>query len=140
MDDFKSCLKNKKIIKFSGIKKKVAVEIKASKEDLSNSQAFLRQKRYKYATIAGYYSIFHAARGMLYSKGYREKSHYCLGVAVKELFKQEKIINPSFFDVYDDAMGLREAADYQSLYSEFGAKQTVSGAKKFLQVASKVLS
>lgn len=140
VSEFKKCLKNKKIIKFAKAKKKIKIEIKAAKEDFKNAKSFLRDKNFKYATIAGYYSLFHSARALLYSRGYREKSHYCLRIAIKELFVKEKLIDPEYLDLFDEAMGLREAADYESLYSKKGAKQAINGAEKFLAATLKILA
>lgn len=139
-DEFKRCLKNKKIIKFAQAKDKIKIELKAAKEDLKNAKSFFKGKNFKYATIAGYYSLFHSARALLYSRGYRERSHFCLRVAIKEFFVKEKLLKPEYLDWLDEAIGLREAADYESTYSKNGARQAVEGAKKFLTVALEILS
>jgi len=34
--------------------------------------------------------MFHSVRGLVYSKGFREKSHYALLVAFEELFPEMK--------------------------------------------------
>ncbi len=137
--DFENCLKNRKIIKFPKARNKMRVELKAAKGDLKNANNFLRSKNFKYATIAGYYSLFHSARALLYSRGYRERGHYCLGVAIKELFVKEKLLDSGMLDYFDEAMGLREAANYESIYSAKGAKQAVEGAKKFLDATLEIL-
>lgn len=139
-DEFKKCLENKKIIKFAGAKKKVRIEIKAAKEDLNDAKTFFKNKRFKFATIAGYYSLFHSARVLLYSQGYRERSHCCLKIAIKELFVREKLLELEYLELFDEALGLREAADYQSVYSSKGAKQAIKGAEKFLAAALEILS
>lgn len=138
-DEFKNCLKNKRIVKFAKAKNKVKIELKAAKEDLKNARTFLKSKNFKYATIAGYYSLFHSARALLYSRSYRERSHYCLRIAIKELFVKEKLLDSECLDWFEEAVGLREAADYESLYSKNGAKQAVEGAKKFLTAALEIL-
>lgn len=139
-DEFKKCLKNKRIVKFTKAKEKVNTELKAAKEDLRNAKNFFKDKNFKYATIAGYYSLFHSARALLYSRGYRERSHYCLRIAIKDLFIKEKLLDLEYFDLFDEAMGLREAADYESLYSKRGAKQATAGAEKFLAVTLNILA
>lgn len=138
--EFERCLEKRRIIKFAKAKDKVKIELKAAKEDLENARSFLKEKRFKYATIAGYYSLFHSARALLYSRGYRERSHYCLRVAIKELFIDEKYLGLEHLDLFDEAMGLREAADYESVYSKSGAKQAVIAAERFLIAALEVLN
>lgn len=139
-DEFKKCLKNKKIIKFAKAKEKINIEVKAAKEDLKDAKKFSKDKRFKYSTIAGYYSLFHSARALLYSLSYRERSHYCLRTAIRELFVKEKLLDTEYLDLFDEAMGLREAADYESLYSKEGANQAIKGAKKFLKASLEILS
>lgn len=106
---------------------------------MENAKSFFKEKRFEYATIAGYYSLFHSARALLYSRGYRERSHYCLRVAIRELFVNEKYLGLEYLELFDEAMGLREAADYESVYSKDGAKQTVKGAEEFLTEALEIL-
>lgn len=136
--EFTRCLEKRKIIKFAKAKDKVKIELGAAKEDLENAKNFFKEKRFKYATIAGYYSLFHSARALLYSRGYRERSHYCLRVAIRELFVNEKYLDLEHLELFDEAMGLREAADYESVYSKDGAKQAVEGAEEFLTVALEI--
>lgn len=137
--EFKKCLKNRKIIRFAKAKDKVKIELKAAKEDLRNAKNFLKSRNFKYTTIAGYYSLFHSARALLYSRGYRERSHYCLRVAIKELFVKEKLLDEEYLDLFEEALGLREAANYGSIYSQNGAEQTAEGAKKFLSAVLEML-
>ena len=76
--EFNDCLKRGKIVAFPAAKKIVAKELSIAEQDLETAQKSIKQKDYKWATIQAYYSMFHAARTLLYHKGYREKSHYCL--------------------------------------------------------------
>ncbi len=139
MNEFEKCLKNRKIIPSSGIRVETKSELKAAAEDLKDAKALFRQRRFKYATIAGYYSLFHSARALLYSKGYREKSHYCLRVAITELFVKEKILDFEFLDFFDEAIGLREAADYENVFSKDGAQRAIKNAEKFLSTVEEIL-
>lgn len=136
---FKKCLENKSLIKVDIDKDLIEKEITASKNDLKDSEDVLGLKKYKLATITSYYSMFHAARALLYSKGYREKSHFCLRMALKNLFVDNNLLEPSFLDAYDMAKELRENADYKSEFSEENAKKLVNKAKKFLSKTKKLL-
>lgn len=138
MDEFGKCLKNKRIIPAAGVQAEIQIEIKEAAEDLKDAQELFKKKRFKYATVAGYYSLFHCARSLLYSRGYREKSHYCLRVAVKKFFVDENILGPEYLNYFDDAIGLREAADYESEYSEAGAERAIEGAEKFFSAAKEI--
>ena len=87
--DFRQCLENKKIVSFARGKKLVKKELSVARSDLSDAKAGYENGRYKWSTIQGYYAMFHAARALIYSRGYREKSHYCLAVALRALFVDE---------------------------------------------------
>ena len=50
-------------------------EFAVAESDLASAVRSLRDGDHKWATVQGYYSIFHAARALLFARGYREKSH-----------------------------------------------------------------
>jgi len=64
-------------------------ELSIAQSDLSDAKAGFENQRSKWSTIQAYYAMFHTARALIYSRGYREKSHYCLAVALKSLFVDE---------------------------------------------------
>jgi uncharacterized protein (UPF0332 family) len=108
--------------------------------DLSDAKAGFEEKRYKWSTIQAYYAMFHAARAMVYSKGYREKSHHCLSVALTALFIEEGKLDAQAGRDFLNAMNLREAADYEAEFSEAGADAVIVAAEKFMSKAKNVLA
>jgi uncharacterized protein (UPF0332 family) len=139
MKQFKDCLKRGKLKKFNLSPQQIQIELKAAWQDLQEAQDRLGKRKYKYATITAYYSLFHSARALLYLRGFREKSHYCLKVAIEQLFVKEKILEPEFVEYFEEAMGLREAADYQSIFSRDGASRAIKRAKDFLKKAKEII-
>ena len=137
--EFSSCLNKRKIVKFEPAKKLVTRELKAAQDDLKVASESLKGGHEKWATVQAYYAMFHTARALLYSKGYREKSHYCLIVAMKALFVAEGLLDVTFVEAFSLAKGLRENADYDNEYSKEVAKTLVDKAKKFLAVSGKIL-
>jgi uncharacterized protein (UPF0332 family) len=137
--EFKQCIENKKIIPFATGKKLVNKEIAVAQSDLSEAKAGYENERYKWSTVQAYYAMFHAARALVYSKDYREKSHYCLVIALRALFVDEgKMDAQSIRDLLDD-MNLRESADYDAEFSQSGAKAVIASADKFIQKAVEIL-
>jgi uncharacterized protein (UPF0332 family) len=112
-------------------------EMTAAQSDLQDARDSLEMIKHKWATIQGYYSMFHSARALLYSKGYREKSHHALLVAIRELFSKE--LKPSLIDKFEDAMNLRQEADYGLKFSQAGAEETIEGAEEILGVTKEIL-
>lgn len=137
--DFKQCLDNKKILPFERGKELVKKELSIGESDLLDAKAGFQEKRYKWSTIQAYYAMFHAARALVYSKGYREKSHYCLSVALRALFIEEGKLDAQAGRDFLNAMNLREAADYEAEFSEVGATAVIAAAKKFIGKAKSLL-
>ena len=71
--EFQKALERKRILTFSQGKSLIKKELVAAQDDLKEAKDRLKNKRYKYAIITAYYSMFHTARALIYSKGYREK-------------------------------------------------------------------
>lgn len=84
--EFQKLLEDRKLTKIRPDKKLVLKEMSAANSDLKDAKESINRKKFKWATIQGYYSMFHSARAMLFEKGYREKSHYALLVAIRELY------------------------------------------------------
>jgi len=138
-EEFKHCLENKKIIPFARGKNLVKKELSVAKSDLSDAKAGYENERYKWSTIQAYYAMFHAARALIYSQGYREKSHYCLAVALRALFVDEGTVDAQLVRDFLNAMNLREAADYEAGFSQSGAKAVIASAEKFIVKAIAIL-
>ena len=118
--EFKQCLESKKIVSFTRGKGLVNKELSIARSDLSDAKAGYKNERYKWSNIQGYYAMFHAARALVYSRGYRENSHYCLAVALRALFVDEGKMDAQLVRDFLNAMNLREAADYEADFSVRG--------------------
>lgn len=137
--DFEQCLENKKIVPFARGQNLVRKELSVAKSDLSEAKASYENERYKWSTIQAYYAMFHAARALIYSRGYREKSHYCLAVALRALFVDEGTIDAQLVRDFLNAMNLRESADYEAEFSQSGAKAVVASVEKLMEKATAIL-
>jgi uncharacterized protein (UPF0332 family) len=87
--EIRSLLSERKLIRSSISRAMILKELGAGRSDLKDARNSLHQRKFKWATIQGYYSMFHSARALLYSKGFRERSHYALLRALSELFENE---------------------------------------------------
>lgn len=137
--EFQKAIAKKRIISFSKGKQLIKKELADAKADLDEAEDRFKNKRFKYATITAYYSMFHCARGFIYSKGYREKSHYYLIVALGALFIDRGLLDKALLESFHDAMVLREDADYHGNFTEAGAASNIESAKLFLAKAREVL-
>jgi len=116
----------------------VVKEREGARRDLEAARKSLKSGDQKWATIQAYYSIFHAARSLLYSKGFRERSHRGLLAALRLLYPSKAV--GSMFEDFSEAMQLREQADYGLVYSEDSARIAVEDAESFLEESSKLVA
>lgn len=137
--DFEKCLKYKRIVSQEFTKHLIDSELNASKADLKRAKKTFDEKDYKWATIPAYYSMFHAARTLLFKRGYREKSHLCLKAAIQALFVDKGIMDQRYVEDFDTTMLLRETADYKSDFSKDGAETAIDNAEQFLAKAKQIL-
>ena len=112
---FRQLLEERRLVRIKSDRKLVLKEIEGARSDLATARKSLHDGNFKWAIIQGYYSIFHAARALVYSKGFREKSHYALLVAIQELFSDE--LESFLIQGFEDAMNLRQTADYGLTFS-----------------------
>lgn len=134
---FQECLKSGKIKTASGLAELASKELRVAEGDLQVARDGLKNSRWKWCTIQAYYVMFHAARALLFLKGYRERSHYCLMVAVGHLY--ENVVPQHLVDDFQTAKIMRENADYEENFSESGARKIVKSAEAFLSFAKGVI-
>ncbi|NTW28166.1 MAG: HEPN domain-containing protein [Coriobacteriia bacterium] len=137
--DFEKCLASNRIVKQEHAVHLIPAEIGSARNDLRWAEASFESGNPKWATIQAYYGIFHAARALLFSQGYREKSHFCLKAAIQALFVDEGVLAQEYLDDFDTTMLLRETADYRSDFSRDGAESAVEAARRFLGKAEELL-
>lgn len=137
--EFQKALDKKRIIWFPQGKGQIKNELKQAREDLDEARNRFKNEKYKYATITGYYSMFHSARALLYSRQYREKSHYYLVVALNNFFVDKDLLDETLVKEFHDAMVLREDADYHGKFSKDGAEAVLKAAEEFLNKAKSLL-
>ena len=132
--EFHRCINNQKIKKFIQGKNLVIKELNAAISDFEQAKiSFTINKNYKWSTIQCYYSMFHAARSLLYLQNYREKSHHCLIVALKALYVEKGLLPIHFIEGLKKAKTLRENADYYDQWSEIGVEVILRLAEEFLE-------
>ena len=117
----------------------IKTELEGAAYDLQRAKISLEEADFKWATVKAYYSMFHAARALLYSAGYRERSHAALLTALRELYAKSGRLDEAALDDFENAMSLREEADYAMTFSEKGPVRVVRDAERFVEVARDLL-
>lgn len=135
----RKCMDEKKMVQIPLQPDLVKKEMDAATFDLKTAEESFSEGNHKWATVQAYYSMFHTAKALVLSKGYREKSHICLSIALKSLLVDENLLEHSHFEHFRDCMELREDADYGLIYSEHSAETVIGWAKGFLAAAEKII-
>jgi len=131
---FDDCVERGKIVKILVDPALVTKEFREAEADLFAAERSLAEHQEKWAIIQGYYSLFHSLRALVFSKGYREKSHRCLKFAVEALLVDEGILKSEVLEHFSFAMDLREGADYGCIYNEESARLVVVSARSVFEM------
>jgi uncharacterized protein (UPF0332 family) len=139
MNDFERCVKERRLVKIKPSKEMIQKELESAEYDLERARNSLDQEDFKWAAVQSYYSMFHAAKALVLKKGYREKSHFCLFIALKELYVNEDKLNAEMVENLELCMNLRHEADYGLTYHQESAETAIKYAEVFLNNALKLL-
>jgi uncharacterized protein (UPF0332 family) len=132
-------IEERKLTRFRANSSMIEKELEGAQYDMNGAKGSLEREDYKWATVQGYYSIFHAARALLYTSGYREKSHRALVTSLNELYVKTGKLESDHLENLKHAMDLREEADYNMTFSKTGARELARYAETFLTRVKEIL-
>ncbi len=110
--EFKECVSSR------GLKKTVVdaavclAELDVADGDLKLARTSLASGSAGWAVVQCYYACFHAARALVMSEGFVEKSHRCLSIAFRDLFEREKLVEQGSANFLDEMRQMREEFNY----------------------------
>jgi len=71
--EFERMIEERRLTRFKIDRALILKEMREAETDLNEAKDSLERKKFKWATIQGYYSMFHVARALVYSKGFTER-------------------------------------------------------------------
>lgn len=119
-------------------RKLVEKEMKEADYDLGRASHALEEKDFKWCIVKSYYSMFHAAKAVLFSLGLKEKKHFAVQVVLEDLVNKGKL-ESIYLDFFSFAIEWREDADYRYSHSEETAIDMVENAGKFVKRMKELL-
>jgi uncharacterized protein (UPF0332 family) len=128
--NIEDCLREGFLEKIKPERDMIEKEFKEAEYDFKRAEDALGEKDIKWSIVMSYYSIFHAARALLFSLGFKERRHFAIGVVLEDLVKKGKL-KSRFVSDFHAAMSAREDADYRYTYSEETASYLIDAAKEF---------
>ena len=132
-------LEERKLTRFRAGRGVILKELDGARYDLGKAHGSLKQGDFKWATIQAYYAKFHSARALLFSQGFRERSHMALLEAIEALFTKNGKLEREYFDDFRNVKDLRELVDYGIVYSKESARTLPLTAEKFLRKVETIL-
>jgi uncharacterized protein (UPF0332 family) len=86
---FERCIEEGLIKRDPRAEERVEGSLQIAERFLKSAKRNLDIDEHEMAEIAAYNSAFHSARALLFARGYTERSHSCLGTALKSLYQGE---------------------------------------------------
>ena len=137
---FEKCIDKGKIVKIEIAPDLISKEMDEARNDLDSCERSMQENNFKWAIIQAYYSMFHSFRALIFSKGYREKSHICIKYAIEALFVEIGTLDNQLLQDFSYAMKIREGADYGNVYGEDSALELRNSANRIYEVAKGLIS
>lgn len=138
MMDLEECLEKGLLKRIKVDKERIKKELGEGRRDFLDAQASFKARKFKWTIIQCYYSIFHSARALLFSFGFKERSHVALSVFLEDLVKRGRL-ESKYSNDFKGAMFTRENADYRAEYSRERAEKLIGIAKEFNRRMNKLV-
>lgn len=122
-----------------GLIKKQSVDRDEIRGSVSSAKHFLERAKgnqrmgfFDVAFLLAYNAMFHAARSLLFSRGYKERSHFAMVDALRVLYREDAKMQDRL-NLLDSYRTTRHAVQYSGeLSSELDAAQAIKDAEGFV--------
>jgi uncharacterized protein (UPF0332 family) len=132
---YDDCMKKGLLRRASIAKEELRNQLKIAEDYVRKAELVCGKDTYDVSFLTAYISLFHSARALLYAKGYKERSHFCLFEFVKNEFKSDTDI-ARLAEVSQNYREMRHLVQYEgSVCTEALAREAITDAKNFLKVA-----
>ena len=136
---FRDCLSKGMIRKDNSAPERVKKSLEIAKRFLDSSKKNIEIEELEMAEIASYNSIFHSSRALLFNKRYTERSHICVIIGLKELYKDNTELL-DLLNTFDKIRISRHNIQYGGILIDMEEADFVYNfAKEFLDKAKKIL-
>lgn len=138
--NFKECLSKGLIRKDSSAPERVQKSIEIADRFSSSAKKNIEIEELEMSELASYNSIFHSARSLLFSKGYTERSHICVIIALKELYNKNQTL-ANLLNTFDKIRISRHNIQYGGALIDIEEANFVFNfAKQFLETTKKIIN
>ena len=138
--NFKDCLSKGLIRKDKSAPERMKKSLEIAERFLSSAQKNIKIEELEMAEIAAYNSIFHSARSLLFEKEYTERSHICVILALKEVYKSNNELL-ELLNTFDKIRISRHNIQYGGELIDIEEAEFVyEFAKQFLEKTKKIIN
>lgn len=129
--DIESCMREGFLQRIKVERDLIKKELEEAEYDLGKAEHALDEGDFKWSIVKSYYSMFHAARAVLFSLKLKERRHFAIRVVLEDLNAKGKL-ESKFISYFSAALEAREDADYRYTYTQETATYLLGAAKDFL--------
>src|SRR3989338_6499882 len=136
--NIKDCLEKGYLAKSKPDKELSEKELNEARYDFGKAEMAFNEEDYKWCIVKCYYSMFHAAKAILFELGYVEKRHIAVLIVLEELNKEGKLESKCITN-FKASMTARKDADYHYSYSKETAEYELVTTREFLGIIENLL-
>ncbi len=138
---FEDCIKGNLLRKVPASEQKAERSIKKAKMWLSEARISIDNRGFNSAVMGAYLTMFHSARAILFSDGWREKSHACISRYLDEKYVKSGKLDKKWVQILDYQRNLRHEDQYNIVFysTEEEADKAIQSAELFLLEMEKLL-
>ena len=120
-------------------KEEIEGSITIAERFLDRAKGNMEMNFYDVAFLMAHNSMFHSMRCLLFKNGYKERGHFALIAALKDIYKKDaKVIG--YLDILDNYRMTRHAVQYSGeLSTELNAIQSIKDAESVLKFVKKLM-
>ena|SRR3989344_311146 len=137
--DIKECLEKGYLVKIKAKEDLIKKEMEEAEYDFDKAKKAFDNEDYKWSIVMSYYTMFHAARALLFKLNFKEKRHFAISVVLEELNKKGKI-ERKYINYFNAAISSREDADYRYTYSIRIAEDNLTIAEDFKEKIKELIN
>jgi len=140
--DFESCVKEGLLRRIPPSGEKARNSMETALKWLEEAKKNLNSEAFNSSVLSSYLAMFHSARALLFSDGFREKSHYCIARYLEEKYVKKKLLESKWIDLLDHYRELRHNDQYSITFftTKDEAENALKTAKEFIERMRKLLS
>ncbi len=136
---YEECVEKGLLQKRSITKEEIQNQIKIAERYIKKAEIIFGKETYDISFLTAYISIFHSARALLYAKGHKERSHFCLFEFVRTEFKDDAEI-ARLAEIAQNYRQTRHMIQYEgALCSDAAATEIINDAKSFLKGTKRLI-